>query len=169
MAPESENRPEDQPFKNPTGAPEPDGGEPKSFGAEASRPSDVEVAHRPNEGSSVRSGEGEPSTTQEYGQGGSGRDRRLDYGAASGSATANAGDGTGDLTAGAALADALPPDAVAERADIAADDAGASAFAQAAGEARTGRLDDDESNPTTEGSGAMPGASQGRDVDPGAG
>lgn len=134
MASETQSRPEDGAFKNPTGSPEPGDHEPKSFGADGSVP-------------------------------GGGRDRRLDYG----NATANAGDGTGDLTAGPAVADALPPDAVAERADIAADDAGASAFAEAAGEQRTGRLDDDESNPTTEGSGAMASDVQGQEVDPGAG
>lgn len=58
----------------------------------------------------------------------------------------------------------LRPEEVADRAEIAADDAGASAFAEAAG-----RRNDDESNPTTEGSGAMPTDVQGDEVDPGAG
>lgn len=100
---------------------------------------------------------------------GGGPDRRADYGGAPRSATANSGDGTGDLTAGPAVADRLPPDAVSERAEIAADDVGASAFAEAAGDERTGRLDDDDSNPTTEGSGAMASDVQGLEVDPGAG
>jgi hypothetical protein len=113
MAPHDHDRPQGGAYKNPTGASEADGREPKSFGADDSRP-------------------GEP-------------------------------------TAGPAAAEALPPEVVAERADIAADDVGASAFAEAAGEQRTGRLDDDESNPTTEGSGAMASDVQGREVDPGAG
>lgn len=161
MAPENQSQPSSGSYKNPTGTPEPGEREPKTFGADPDRrTSDLDASHQPNEGSSVRSGDGEPSAAQEFGQGGHGRDRRLDYGSSPGSATANAGDGTGDLTAGSAVADALPPDAVAEEAEIAADDVGASAFAEAAGA---------RANPTTEGSGAMADDPQGDEVDPGAG
>lgn len=130
----------------------------------APRPSDSEAAHRPEEGSSVRTGEGSPSFAPDAGHGGSGRDRKTDYG----SATANAGDGTGDLTAGPAVADALPPDAVAERADIAADDVGASAFAQAADEEARARSRN-ATGAAAPRSGALPSGGQGREVDPGVG
>ena len=69
------------------------------------RPSDTEVAHQPD-GGAVRGG-GEPQPEPDFGQVEGARDPHEDYGQPADGANAN-------LTAGGAVADRLPRDAVKE-------------------------------------------------------
>jgi hypothetical protein len=101
--PENQSQPRTDGYDNPQGGPRIPDRAPEPRGAAANRPSDTEAAHAPEEGPSFRGETGDPRPDPLTAglHGGSGRDRRLDYGNAPGL------DGKGDAV--------RPPDDVEDR------------------------------------------------------
>ncbi|HYF23514.1 MAG TPA: hypothetical protein VD929_08970 [Caulobacteraceae bacterium] len=157
---ETQSRPRDRGLDNPQGGPR-IREEPKELGS-WDRPSDTQAAHAPNEGQSVRDrghrtdtvmrevgADGDPAEHSAMGGMGDGGDPASaeasdpntpdlfdDYGQAL--QNVERGGGTDRHTAGAGFADRMPREAVATDAnEIAADDAGASAFAERAAKGDT--------------------------------